>query len=140
MPKISVIVPIYKVEKYIGRCARSLFEQSLEDMEFIFVDDCSPDNSISIVKTMAEDYPKRKNQIKFLHHKVNRGLTTTRNTGLSVATGDYIAYCDSDDWFDLTMYENYIIVLLKRMQTYVSVIFNLLLKKNFRIMNLHQYM
>lgn len=105
MPKVSVIIPVYKVEKYIERCARSLFEQSLEEMEFIFVDDCSPDNSISIIKTVAEDYPKRKSQIKFLYHKVNRGLTTARNTGLSVATGDYIACCDSDDWTDTFMYE-----------------------------------
>lgn len=104
-PKVSVIIPIYKVEKYIERCARSLLGQTLNDMEFIFVDDCSPDKSISILKSVAEDYPNRKNQIKYLYHEVNKGLTTTRNTGLSIATGDYIAHCDSDDWVDLTMYE-----------------------------------
>lgn len=105
MPKVSVIVPVYKVEKYIERCARTLFEQSLEDMEFIFVDDCTPDNSISIVKSIAEDYPNRKKQIKYLSHEKNQGLASTRNRGLSVATGDYIAHCDSDDWVDISMYE-----------------------------------
>ena len=105
MPKVSVIIPVYKVEKYIKRCAKSLFEQSLEDMEFIFVDDCSPDNSISIVESLLEDYPHRKTQVKFLAHEKNKGLTKTRNTGLAVATGKYIAHCDSDDWVDLTMYE-----------------------------------
>ena len=105
MPKVSVIIPVYKVEKYIERCAKSLFEQSLEDMEFIFVDDCSPDYSISIVKSLLEDYPNRKPQVKFLAHEKNRGLTNTRNTGLAVATGKYVAHCDSDDWVDLTMYE-----------------------------------
>ena len=105
MPKISVIIPVYKVEKYIEKCARSLFEQSLEDMEFIFVDDCTPDNSITIVKSVVEDYPNRKKQIKYLSHEKNQGLTSTRNLGLSVALGDYIAYCDSDDWVDIYMYE-----------------------------------
>lgn len=105
MPKVSVIVPIYKVEKFIEKCARSLFEQSLEDMEYIFVDDCSPDKSMSIVKNIAEDYPNRKKQIKYCVHEKNKGLTSARNTGLSVAIGEYIAHCDSDDWVDLTMYE-----------------------------------
>ena len=105
MPKVSVIIPVYKVEKYIERCAKSLFEQSLEDMEFIFVDDCSPDNSISIVKSLLEDYPHRKPHVKFLAHEENRGLCKARNTGLAIATGKYIACCDSDDWVDLTMYE-----------------------------------
>jgi len=105
MPKVSVIIPVYKVERYIERCACSLFEQSLEDMEFIFVDDCSPDNSMSIIKSVAENYPNRKNQIKYLYHEKNCGLTLTRNTGLSFATGVYIAHCDSDDWVDVSMYE-----------------------------------
>lgn len=105
MPKVSIIVPVYNVEKYIERCVRSLFEQTLDDIEYIFVDDCSPDNSISIVKSVSEDYPNRKNNIKYCIHNKNRGLTSTRNTGLAVATGDFIAHCDSDDWVDIHMYE-----------------------------------
>ena len=105
MYKVSVIIPVYNVGRYIEKCARSLFEQSLDDIEYIFVDDCSPDNSLSIVKSVSEDYPKRKNNIKYLVHDKNRGLTTTRNTGLAVATGEFIAHCDSDDWVDVAMYE-----------------------------------
>lgn len=103
--KVSVIIPVYNVGRCVEKCARSLFEQSLDDIEYIFVDDCSPDNSLSIVKSVSEDYPKRKNNIKYLVHDKNRGLTTTRNTGLAVATGEFIAHCDSDDWVDVAMYE-----------------------------------
>lgn len=104
MPKISVIVPVYGVEKYIERCARSLFEQTLDDMEFIFVDDCTQDRSIQILYRIIEEYHSRKSQIKILHQTKNKGLTSTRNMGLAVATGEFIAHCDSDDWVDENMY------------------------------------
>lgn len=103
--KVSVIVPIFKVEQYIERCARSLFEQTLDDMEFIFVNDCTPDKSIEILKNVIEEYPVRKPQVKILHHENNKGLTTTRNTGLAVAKGEFIVHCDSDDWVSSIMYE-----------------------------------
>ena len=110
MPKVSVIIPVYGVEKYIERCARSLLEQTLDDIELIFVDDCTKDNSITILREVIECYPMRKSQIRILHHDVNKGLPSARKTGLLVARGEYIAHCDSDDWVDrnmyLTMYEN----------------------------------
>lgn len=106
MPKVSVIVPVYGVEKYIERCARSLFEQTLEDMEFIFVDDCTPDRSIDILKVVMEDYSSRKEQVKILRMQQNSGLHKVRKEGLKVATGDYIAHCDSDDWVELDMYKS----------------------------------
>lgn len=105
MPKVSVIIPIYGVEKYIERCAQSLFKQTLDDIEYIFVDDCTPDNSIEVLKRVLEDYPQRKNQVKIVHHDKNQGLPIARQSGLKVATGEYIAHCDSDDWVDVTMYE-----------------------------------
>ena len=105
MPKVSVIVPVYGVEKYIERCARSLFEQTLDDIEFIFVDDCTPDRSIEILKQLLEDYPQRKKQIIIVSHEKNMGLPIARQSGLKVASGKYIAHCDSDDWVDVTMYE-----------------------------------
>ena len=105
MPKVSVIIPVYGVEQYIERCARSLFEQTLEDIEFIFVDDCTPDKSIEILKNVLEDYPQRKNQVKIERHEKNMGLPIARQSGLKVASGDYIIHCDSDDWVDVTMYE-----------------------------------
>ena len=64
MPKVSIIVPIYNVEKYIARCARSLFEQTLDDIEYIFVNDCTPDNSIEILKSILDEYPQIMKPIK----------------------------------------------------------------------------
>lgn len=104
-PKISVIIPVYGVEKYIERCARSLFEQTLEDIEYIFVDDCTPDDSISILDRVISTYPNREKHVTILHHENNKGLAQARQTGLKVASGEYIAHCDSDDWVDKDLYE-----------------------------------
>ena len=103
MCKVSVIVPVYNVELYIERCARSLFEQSLEDIEIIFVDDRSPDRSIAVVKDLLVKYPHRASSVIFAEHKKNKGLTNARNTGLSLASGEFIIHCDSDDWMDTSM-------------------------------------
>lgn len=97
-PKVSVIVPVYGVEKYIERCAISLFEQTLSEMEFIFVDDCSPDRSICELEKVIDKYPSRKDNVTILHHKQNKGLPQARQTGISHASGEFIAHCDSDDW------------------------------------------
>lgn len=105
MHKVSVIIPIYGTEAYIERCARSLFEQTLDDIEYVFVDDCTPDTSIDILNRVADEYTERKPQVKIIHHKKNKGLPQARKTGLSHATGKYIAHCDSDDWVDSKMYE-----------------------------------
>lgn len=104
MPKVSVIIPVYGVEKYIERCARSLFNQTLDDIEYIFVDDCSPDRSIEILNQVIGEYPRRKDQVQIIHHASNQGLALARQTGLKAATGEYIAHCDSDDWVDNDMY------------------------------------
>ncbi len=101
--KVSVIVPIYNVEKYIERCVLSLFEQDFDDIEYIFVNDCTPDNSIEVLKKIIEKYPNRKPYIKILHHKENKGLGWARKTGLEKATGEYILHIDSDDWCELDM-------------------------------------
>lgn len=105
MPKVSVVIPVYGVEKYIEKCARSLFEQTLDDLEYIFVDDCSPDGSIAVIQKVLEEYPQRKNQTKIIHHEKNGGLVAARKTGLAQASGSYIIHCDSDDWVDPAMYE-----------------------------------
>ena len=60
MPKVSIIIPVYGVEKYIERCSRSLFEQTLDDLEYLFIDDCTPDKSIDVLKNILEEYPNRK--------------------------------------------------------------------------------
>jgi len=104
-PNISIIVPVYNVEKTIERCARSLFEQSFNDIEYIFVNDCTTDSSIQILKKVLNDFPKRKNQITILDHQLNRGVAAARNTGLDKARGDYVIQIDSDDWVEKTMIE-----------------------------------
>lgn len=104
--KVSVCIPVYGVEKYIERCARSLFEQTMkDDIEFIFVDDCTPDKSIEILEKVLKEYPVRKNQVKIIRHEVNKGLTGARNTALKHVSGDYVTHCDSDDWVDKNLYE-----------------------------------
>lgn len=109
MPKVSVIIPVFGVEKYIERCARSLFEQTLDDMEFIFVDDCTPDRSIVILKSVIEEYrlrfSEKKYEVRIVRMPTNSGLAAVRRHGIQLATGDYIIHCDSDDWVDVTMYE-----------------------------------
>lgn len=105
MPKVSVIVPVYGVEKYIERCARSLFEQTLDDIEFIFVNDCTPDNSINILKTILTEYPKRKSQVRIINFEHNQGAAKAREIGIKTATGEYLIHCDSDDWVDCHIYE-----------------------------------
>lgn len=106
MPKISVIIPVYNVANYIERCARSLFEQTLDDMEFIFVDDASPDDSIQILQKILSHYPQRKSQVHIIHHDSNLGLTAARNSGLEMASGNFIAHCDSDDYVAPNMYKS----------------------------------
>ena len=94
MPKISVIVPVYNVEKYIRRCLTSIQQQSLSDIEIVIVNDGTPDDSMAIVRELAQ----LDDRIKILEHEKNMGLMWTRRTGYLAATGDYITFCDSDDY------------------------------------------
>lgn len=105
IPKVSVIIPVYGVEEYIERCAHSLFGQTLDGIEYIFVDDCTKDNSIEILKRVLEEYPDRKNQVIIHKMPSNSGLTGVRRWGMQHTTGEYVIHCDSDDWVDKTMYE-----------------------------------
>ena len=103
MNKVSVIIPFYKVASYIERCAVALMEQTLQDVEFIFVDDASPDESRQILEGVLAKYPQR--YARIITHMHNQGLPAARNTGLAEAKGDYIYHCDSDDWPEVTMLE-----------------------------------
>lgn len=93
MPKISIIVPVYKAEKYITDCILSLQRQSIKDIEIILVDDCGGDNSIFIVEKLAK-FDKR---IKIIYHQENLGPMMARYDGVLKSEGDYITFCDSDD-------------------------------------------
>lgn len=100
MPKVSVIVPVYNVEKYIEKCLDSLVNQTLKDIEIIIVNDGSTDNSKDIIKKYQEKY----SNIVYVEKK-NGGLSDARNYGLNYAKGEYIAFLDSDDYVDYTIYE-----------------------------------
>ena len=100
MAKVSVIIPIYKVEKYLSRCLDSVVNQTLEDIEIVLVDDGSPDSCPEI----CDRYAKKDSRIKVIHKK-NEGLGYARNSGMLIATGEYIAFLDSDDYVSKDMYE-----------------------------------
>jgi len=97
-PKVSLLLPIYNVEKYIENCVHSLFKQSYNNIEFIFVDDCSCDNSISILRNVMQQYPSRVKDVRVLSHNRNRGVAVARNTAVEQASGEYLMYVDSDDY------------------------------------------
>ena len=97
MPEISVIVPVYKAEQYLERCVKSILEQTYQNFELILVDDGSPDNSPSLCDKWAE----KDSRVQVLH-KENGGASSARNAGLKKASGNWIAFADSDDWLDRT--------------------------------------
>ena len=101
MPKVSIIVPVYNVEKYIDKCLSSLVNQTLNDIEIIIVNDGSIDNSEQIILKYKEKYPSKIVYLK----KENGGLSDARNFGMPYAKGDYIAFLDSDDYVELDTYE-----------------------------------
>ena len=105
-PKVSIIIPIYKVSSTIERCVHSLFSQSFEDIEYIFVDDCSPDDSIAILKKILIKYPARTNAVSIVVNEQNMGISFSRNIGLRQALGKYIIQVDSDDWIEPYMVED----------------------------------
>lgn len=86
MKKVSVITPIYNVEHFIAHCVVTLMQQTLDEVEYIFVNDATPDNSIRILKEALENFPEKLSQVKILTHEENQGLPAARNTGLKVAT------------------------------------------------------
>lgn len=98
-PKVSVIVPVYKVERYICRCLDSILDQTYKNLEIILVDDGSPDNCGAI----CDEYAKRDGRITVIH-KENEGVSSARNAGLEVASGEWIGFMDADDWAEHDMY------------------------------------
>ena len=105
MPAVSVIIPVYQVEPYMARCARSLFGQTLQDIEFLFIDDCSPDRSIAVMREVLEEFPQRKDQVTVFRMPQNSGQAAVRMQGMALARGEYLIHCDSDDYVDADAYE-----------------------------------
>lgn len=113
-PKVSIIIPVYGVEKYIERCINSVLNQTYRNLEVILVDDCTPDNSIKIARNTIEGNERSCDLIiRILHHDINKGQSAARNTAIKEATGDYLFFLDSDD--EIT--ENCIEELVKPLNT-----------------------
>ena len=105
-PKVSVLFPIFGVEKFIRHCASSLFSQTLkDDIEFIFVNDSTKDSSMQILNEVISEFPERQKQIKIINHDGNKGLAAVRKTAVLAAKGDYVIHCDSDDRVEPDIYE-----------------------------------
>ncbi len=100
MPKVSAIVPVYNVEKYLNRCVDSILNQTFTDFELILVDDGSPDNSGKI----CDEYAEKDSRVKVIH-KENGGVSVARNLGIETSVGEYITFIDSDDWIEAQMFE-----------------------------------
>lgn len=105
MPKVSFVVAVYGVEDYIEACVRSLYGQTLEDIEIVLVDDCTLDKSIEIALRVLEEYPHRKSQVKVVRHEKNFGAMNVRRNGIKEAEGEYIINIDGDDYVELKMAE-----------------------------------
>lgn len=100
MPKVTIAVAVYNNEKYIEATVRSLYEQTMDDLEILLVDDCTPDDSINIAMRILEEYPQRKEQVRVIRHEQNMGIAKTKKDGYLLATGGYIAVIDGDDYID----------------------------------------
>lgn len=119
LSNISILIPVYNVEQYIGRCIQSVMEQTYTGkMECILVDDCGTDDSIAIAEQLIADY---KGSISFtiLHHAHNRGLAAARNTAVDAAKGEFIIHVDSDDWIEPNMVEE---LVMKQIETYADIV------------------
>lgn len=112
IPLVSVLIPVYQVERYIERCARSVFEQTYNNCEFVFVDDGCSDSSIELLGKTINDYPHVKNRVIIIKHEQNKGLSATRNTAINSCHGKFVIHVDSDDWIE----PDAISLLVKRQQ------------------------
>lgn len=108
-PLVSVCVPVYKVERFLERCLISLFSQTYSNLEYIFVDDCSPDNSVQLIRRIVDRYDFS-DKVRIISHEKNRGLAAARNTAVAAAFGDFIVHVDSDDWVE----PSYVEALVKK--------------------------
>lgn len=104
-PLVSICVPVYGVEKYVGKCFETLFSQTYKNIEYVVVNDCTPDNSINIIKELVKHYPERINQLHIIDHEHNRGLAAARNTAVDNAHGEFLIHVDSDDYVEPSLVE-----------------------------------
>lgn len=103
--KVSVIVPVYGVEKFIGRCVETLMRQTLKEVEYIFVNDATQDHSMEVLQKVLARYPERQSSVVIITHEINKGLPAARNAGLQIVRGEYVFHCDGDDFVEPDMLE-----------------------------------
>ncbi|OUO90975.1 glycosyltransferase family 2 protein [Cloacibacillus sp. An23] len=114
IPTISIIIPVFNIEYYLDRCIKSVQKQTYQDIEIILIDDCSTDQSPTICDKLASN----DRRIKVVHHQTNKGVSAARNTGIKLATGEWIMFVDGDDWIDPDAVEQ----LYQRIQEYCDVV------------------
>lgn len=102
--KVSILVPFYKVENYVGRCVESLFTQTYKNIEYVFVNDCTPDGSMEVINEKIDKYGMN-DKCKMIIHNQNQGISASRNDCLDNMTGDFFLFIDSDDYIDKDMVE-----------------------------------
>ena len=102
---ISILVPVFKVEKYIVKCLDTIFNQTYTDIEYVFVNDCTPDNSMHLLNSYIDNHNIDRDKVKIISHSQNQGIAVTRNDCIANATGEYVLFVDSDDWVELDMVE-----------------------------------
>ena len=110
--KVSILVPFYKVENYVGRCMESLFTQTYKNIEYVFMNDCTPDKSMEVINEMIDKYGVS-SQCKMIIHDQNQGISVSRNDCLDNMTGDFFLFIDSDDYIDNDMVELLVEAALK---------------------------
>lgn len=110
--KVSILVPFYKVENYVGRCVESLFTQTYTNIEYVFVNDCTPDKSMEVINDYIQKYGVQ-DKCKMIVHEKNQGISASRNDCLDNMTGDYFLFIDSDDYIDKNMVELLVEAALK---------------------------
>lgn len=128
---VTIIVPVYNVKEYIGKCADSLFSQTYADIEYIFINDCTLDASMDILHSVLEKHPQRYAQVKIINNEMNRGLAYCRNKGLQYAHGDYILHVDSDDFITINAVAE--LVLMAEKENADIVVSDFLLVKSKRV-------
>ncbi|HBD3503669.1 TPA: glycosyltransferase family 2 protein, partial [Escherichia coli] len=135
-PKVSVIVPVYNTELYVERAIISLMEQTLDDVQFIIIDDGSKDNSLTIIKQVIARYPARQDQVTLIS-RGNRGVAATRAQGMELAAGDYVIHLDSDDWAEVNWLEELYSKAIENDSDIVTCDYNVITKK--RAVHIKQY-
>lgn len=106
---VSVLVPVYNAESYIQRCAGSIFGQTYPNLEIVFVNDCSQDASIDLLREVLKSFPQRESFVSIINHDTNKGIASARNTAVAAAHGEFLMFVDSDDWIESDTVEKCVI-------------------------------